>query len=56
MKKAPAQIKFSTNKRGQLCAYRFCKYSMRFFRMSLADAKHFIATGQSREIYKDVTA
>jgi hypothetical protein len=44
------EMYFSTDKHGRKLAHRWSNYQMRAFRMPLADAELFVATGQATEI------
>ena len=44
------EIFFSADKRGRKLAHYWSRGQMRAFRMSLADAELFVATGQATEI------
>jgi hypothetical protein len=44
------EIYFSTDRNGRKLAHRYSRYQMRAFRMPLADAELFVATGQATEI------
>lgn len=44
------EIYFSADRNGRKLAHRYSRYQMRAFRMPLADAELFVATGQATEI------
>ena len=49
---APKEIWFTTTKKGQRQAWFFSNRAFRAFRLPLADAELFIATGQSTKCDK----